>query len=100
MALSNLNEPLNDLAAAIQKLEHRVGVLEQRSAAYETAFILDDLNRPGFDDHRRDHRLMRETAKTMEGYKEDGVKTVLKMLVSAAALIVLLGLGAWLKGQV
>lgn len=84
----------------LHDLEKRVAVLETRTAAYETAFLLDDLSRPGFDDHRKDHRQMREAAKTMEGYKQDGVKTMLKLVITALVMLVLSGFGLWLKGQV
>lgn len=84
----------------LQALEKRISLLETRTAAYETAFLLDDLNRPGFDDHRKDHRQMREAAKTMEGYKQDGVKTMLKLVITAMVGLLILGLGLWLKGQV
>lgn len=92
-------ETLAQLEQRVAGLEQRASAIELRQSAYETAYILDDLGRPGFDDHRRDHRLMRKTADTLDGYKQDGAKTILKIVISAVLALMLLGVGEWLRGK-
>lgn len=67
-------------------------------AALDTAFLPDDLSRPGYDEHRREHRLMRRTTETIEGYKQDGAKKVIALLLAGAALVFVLGVREWVKG--
>lgn len=81
----------------IRDLFSRVALLEQRCAQMDTAFLLDDLGRPGYDQHRHGHKAERDARARLEGYKQDGAKKVIALAIGALALLFVLGFGQWVR---
>ena len=90
-------EDCTDLLAALQK---RVEALEAKCAAFETAFVKDDLGRPDLDGHRKGHISLIRAAQVMDSYKQEGTRGLLRWVGGAALAIFSLGFFEWIKGGI
>lgn len=85
--------------AALRDLTARVSALEQAHVLMCTAFTLDDLGRPAFDEHRQGHKAEKAARERLEGYKQDAAKKLIGIAIAALLSLLLLGAGAWLQGR-
>jgi hypothetical protein len=91
-------QPFNpDHCTTALDMRQRIAALEREIAAIKTAFLIDDLGRPDFDGHRADHRLRREAAKVMEGYKITATHKVIAALVAGFIFVFSAGITAEIK---
>lgn len=86
----------------VRMLDVRLAALETDVAQLKTAFVLNDRGSEDYDGHRKDHYVRSEAAKTAEKtmgeLKADATKTLLKVVLTAAAGIFALGIGPYLRG--
>lgn len=62
-----------------------------------SSFIHNDLGRPDYDGHRKEHLSLAQTKKTLEGYKEDSAKKILGVIITVILFLILGGFGQWIK---
>ena len=86
-------------AAAPSNADLLRAILEVRDrlVSIETAFPLNDINKPDFDGHRRDHVVRMKAAETFEGYKVEMTKKVLAGVVGLLFVVFSTGAGDHLK---
>ena len=86
----------------VRDINVRLGRIETDVAQLKTAFALNDRGAEDYDGHRKDHYVRSEAAKTaektMSELKADATKTLLKVVLTAAAGIFALGIGPYLRG--
>lgn len=61
----------------LDHVEDKVNSIILKIDQLTTAFTNNDLGKPDFDGHRKEHLTMAVTKKTFEGYKEDSAKKIL-----------------------
>lgn len=91
--LSAITAQLTTISASQTAQLRKLSNIETRLDTYETAFVLNDLNRPDFEGHRASHRSMIEAAKTLETYKVDVTKKVLAWVGGILAVVFFTGAG-------
>lgn len=91
--LSAITAQLTTISATQTAQLRKLSNIEARLDTYETAFVLNDLNRPDFEGHRASHRSMIEAAKALETYKVDVTKKVLAWVGGIIALVFFTGAG-------
>lgn len=84
----------------LEAIELKLTDVLVRVDAMTTAFVNNDLGKPDYDGHRKEHLSMAATKKTLEGYKEDTAKKVLGISITVIAFLLLGGIGAWIKSLV
>ena len=86
----------------VRDINVRLGRIETDVAQLKTAFVLNDRGAEDYDGHRKDHYVRSESArateKTMGELKSDATKTLLKIVLTAAAGVFALGIGPYLRG--
>ena len=81
-------QPFNpDHCTTALEMRQRIAALERDCAAIKSAFILNDLNLPDYDGHRKDHRTRLEAAKVMESYKITATHKVIAAIVAGFILV-------------
>lgn len=88
--------PTDDFVARIAALEHRQEEQARQIEAIHTAFVPDDLGRPGFDGHRNAHRKDIKRAQELDGIKLDATKRLVQGALALLALLVGGGATSWL----
>ena len=78
-------------------VEERTAKLERIAELHNTAFVKNDLGQPDFDGHRKAHLLLLKAAETMDDFKAEGAKNIVKMVLTFAAGVFSLGVLEWLK---
>lgn len=90
-----MSVPTDDFVARIAVLEHRQDEQARKIDAIHTAFVPDDLGRPGFDGHRLFHLAQMRKAQEFDSIKLDVTKKiawgVFIFLVSAVSI----GTSSW-----
>ena len=86
----------------VRDINIRLGRIEADVTQLKTAFVLNDRGSEDYDGHRKDHYVRSEAAKTAEKtmgeLKAGATKTLLKVVLTAAAGIFALGIGPYLRG--
>lgn len=77
------------------EIRDRVANIEARQAGVDTAFVNNDLGRPDYDGHRKEHIVIKTQATRLENYKIDITKKLLEWVVVGS--IVLIGSGLLYK---
>lgn len=75
----------------IQRVNQRLGVLEQEVVIIKTAFRKNDLGNPDYDGHRVDHNNTHETTSTIKDYKYKFTERLLTVVASAIGLALFTG---------
>ena len=73
------------------EIRDRVANIEARQAGIDTAFVNNDIGKPDYDGHRKEHIAIKKQASTIENYKVDITKKLLEWFIVGA--IVLMGSG-------
>ena len=60
---------------------YRIEVLERAHATHNTAYPVNDLNKPDYDGHRKAHIEMTDERKVVEGYKNDATKKIIGIVL-------------------
>lgn len=88
--------PTDDFMARIAALEHRQEEQARQIDDIHTAFVPDDLGRPGFDGHRNAHRKGIRHAQELDGIKLDATKWLVQGALALVALLIGGGAASWL----
>ena len=75
----------------VQRINQRMGMLEQEVVNIKTAFRKNDLGNPDYDGHRVDHNNTHETASTVKDYKHKFTEKLLTVIASAVGLALFTG---------
>lgn len=89
-----MKEMLNRIAALE---ESHVG-LANRIDAICTAFVPDDLGRPGFDWHRTHHLKQMRKAQEFDSIKIDVTKRIVQAILTIAGGAIVFGATTWIRG--
>lgn len=73
----------------LNKIEARLEELERKQSEALTAFVINDLQKPDLDGHRKHHLQLNKTAEIVDGYKYDMTKRVLTVI--GGGLLTLIG---------
>ena len=65
------------LLALLREILERVAHVERQQEAHNTAYPVNDLKRPDFDGHRRDHAHRMRAAEVLDSYKHGATKSVI-----------------------
>ena len=68
---------LDDLWKMVQESNNRISILEHRASFTATAFPKNDLGKPDYDGHRKQHLQIEKDEKLVEGYQIDATKKVI-----------------------
>lgn len=89
-------DEFKDLQRKFDSLQERVSTIERSVIEVRTAFPLDDIEKPDFGGHRKDHVHRINAAKVMEGYKIDAAKRVIAIVVIFMAGLLFNGLADYI----
>lgn len=78
-------------------LVERVAKLERFAEQHTTAFVKNDLGQPDLDGHRRAHLQLVKAAETMDDYKAEGAKNIIRLAATFLAGVFSLGIVDWIK---
>lgn len=78
-------------------LVERVAKLERSVEQYSTAFVKNDLGQPDLDGHRRAHSELVKAAETMDEYKAEGAKNIIRLAATFFAGVLSIGVVDWIK---
>jgi hypothetical protein len=86
------NVPENtELWKFVQDMNERVSILEHRHSYVSTAFPQNDLGKPDYDGHRKDHLQIKEDSKVVAGYKGEVTKTVIGFIAGGVLSMIVSG---------
>lgn len=92
------NAPNNDeLWKLVTELNDRLSIIEHRHGYVSSAFPQNDLGKPDYDGHRKQHLQLVEDSKVVQGYKSEVTKTILSILAGVAMTIFGAGVMSYLK---
>jgi hypothetical protein len=72
---------IEDIWNLLVEIRNHLGVLERNQSEQVTAFPVNDLRKPDFDGHRKDHLAIREEKQIMDNYKTGITKKILSVIV-------------------
>ena len=72
---------LEDVWALTKDTNDRMSALEHQYGYIRSAFVQNDLGKPDYDGHRRAHLSQIKAAEALEGYKQEGAKSVMKAVL-------------------
>lgn len=87
-----MHKALDELWNITKTIETRLSVVENKQIEIKRAFSLNDLGAPDYDGHRQSHLKIKKAEESMEGYKSDGISTLLKMSISGLVFALSIGL--------
>lgn len=90
-------EGFKELVRKVELLQDRVAALERTAVELTTAFPKDDLEKPDYSGHRKDHVYRIKAAAVMEGYKVDAAKKVIAIVVIFVAGLLTSGWAEYVK---
>lgn len=73
----------------LNKIEQELETFKLQIEALYTAFMLDDLGRPSFDNHRQFHLKQVQKAKEFDSIKLDVTKKIVQTIITV------IGIGLW-----
>lgn len=85
-----------EINSRLDALESKQGEIEREIKAIHTAFVLDDLGRPGFDGHRNAHRKDIKRSQELDGIKMDVTKRLVQGVTAVVGLIMATGIMSYL----
>lgn len=85
---------IKDVWEILVDIRDRMETVERKQSNLATAFTLNDLHKPDYDGHRKDHVEIVQNRKIMDSYKTEATKKVLAVLVVFALGLMANGLGA------
>jgi hypothetical protein len=65
------------LLALLREILERVAHVERQQEAHNTAYPVNDLRKPDFDGHRRDHVHRMKVAELLDSYKHGATKSII-----------------------
>lgn len=71
--------------------------IKQRQEEICSAFVLDDLKKPDFGGHRKQHINLNNANDTMDRYKHDATKRFIDVIVGVICTLILSGIVSWFK---
>ena len=74
------------------EIRDRVANMEARQAGVDTAFVNNDIGKPDYDGHRKEHLVIKKHATTIENYKVDITKKLIEWFIVGAVVLVGSGL--------
>lgn len=89
-----------DVWKLLNEINGRLEDLERNFDTITTAFPIDDLNKPDYAGHRRQHMEIIKGEELMDGYKHDATKQIIKMIVTFVAGLIASGFVAKLAGLI
>ena len=93
-----LPPPSSDpVLSLLKELLDRVAHIERKQEEHCTAYPVNDLHKPDFDGHRRDHIHRIKASEVMDNYKQSATKSVLGWLVIFIAGLTAAGAMTFLK---
>lgn len=89
-----MGEFMNELSketveTRLNKIENELKTFKLQIEALYTAFMLDDLGRPNFDNHRQYHLKQVQKAQEFDSIKLDVTKKIIQ------AIVTVIGIGLW-----
>ena len=72
---------ISDVWRLTVEIREQVDSIERRQVETISAFITNDLGKPDYDGHRRDHKKLAANEIIMDGYKSEATKKILGLLV-------------------
>jgi hypothetical protein len=83
--------------ADILHINGKVDPVIHSHASMREAFPENDLNKPDYDGHRREHKRRATDIQVVNGYKESAVKEVIKWALIGTLMMTLSGAMQWIK---
>jgi len=87
-----------DVWGLLNEINIRLEYLERNFDIITTAFPIDDLNKPDYSGHRRQHMDIIKIEELVDSYKQDATKQIIKMAVTFIAGLLASGFVAKLAG--
>lgn len=84
----------------LQTLNDRLSLIEHRHSYIATAFPKNDLGKPDYDGHRKEHIQFKKQSDVVEGYQVDMTKKVLGWIATGAIGLAVLGLVEWIRTHI
>lgn len=87
-AHAEIHNILVNVQAVVTDTKDRISSIDRRLELIDTAFVKNDLGKPDYDQHRKDQLNARKTEETLNKYKFEFTKSLLKWVgVTVAALL-------------
>lgn len=87
---------IRELYNVIHNLELQMHGMSRRLSEIKTAFVANDLQKPDYDGHRKEHLQLKENKKTVDGYKAEIAKKILGGLGTFIAGIITAKMSGWI----
>ena len=84
----------------MQGLNDRLSLIEHRHSYIATAFPKNDLGKPDYDGHRKEHLQFKKDSEVVEGYQNSTVKSILSWVSIGAILLFIAGLVEWIRTHI
>jgi hypothetical protein len=81
----------------LNKIEQELETFRLQIEALYTAFMLDDLGRPSFDNHRQYHLKQVQKAQEFDSIKLDVTKKIVQSAMTLLGVVLWLGVMYWLQ---
>lgn len=88
---------LEDVWELTKDTNDRMSAMEHQYGYIRSAFVQNDLGKPDYDGHRRAHLSQIKAAEALEGYKQDGTKNFIKMVMGFLGGVFALGIVEWFR---
>jgi hypothetical protein len=88
----NTHAVLAEIQGLTVDIRDRVARIEARQSGVDTAFVNNDIGRPDYDGHRKEHLVIKKQATTLENYKIDITKKLLEWFIVGAIVLLSSGL--------
>lgn len=90
-----LTEKVKTMENDCISINTRLSRVEHSHSAMRSAFPANDLQKPDYDGHRKEHNRRATDEKVVEGYKQAAIKEFIKTVLAAALGLLVLGFAAW-----
>lgn len=92
--------PSNDeIWKLLQTMNDRLNLIEHRHSYVATAFPKNDLGKPDYDGHRKEHLQFKKDSEVVESYQNNTVKSLLSWAAVGAILLFIAGLVEWIRAH-
>lgn len=81
----------------LNKIEHELENFKLQIDALYTAFMLDDLGKPSFENHRQFHIKQVQKAQEFDSIKLDVTKKIVQSAMTLLGVVLWLGVMYWLQ---
>lgn len=86
-----------NIQTRLTKIEHELENFKLQIDALYTAFMLDDLGKPSFENHRQFHIKQVQKAQEFDSIKLDVTKKIVQSAMTLLGVVLWLGVMYWLQ---